>query len=58
MAVCMGGRYKNAKYEDAEAFARKNKIGLWKQNLNLTAFKGQTEKEFKSINYSKNLVLL
>lgn len=38
----MGGRYANKKYEEAEAFARKNKTGLWSQNLNLTALKGDT----------------
>ncbi len=41
IAVCMGGKFKNGKYEDAEAIARKNKLGLWKYNLNLTSLKGE-----------------
>lgn len=40
LAVCMGGRNKNTKYEDLESFARKNKIGLWKYGLNLTSLRG------------------
>lgn len=53
----MGGKFKNGKYEDAEAIARKNKLGLWKYNLNLTSLKGEQEKEYKSINFTKNLIL-
>ena len=58
LAVCMGGKFKNAKYEDAETFARKNKFGLWKHNLNLTSIRGETEKEFKSVNFHKMMVLM
>ena len=36
----MGGRFKNQSYEDAESLARKNKIGMWKYNLNLNSIKG------------------
>ena len=40
-AICMGGRHRNNSYEEAESLARKNKIGLWKHNLNLTSIKGE-----------------
>jgi len=40
LAVNVGGKYKNNKYEDAESIARKNKLGLWKYNLNLSSLKG------------------
>jgi len=36
----MGGKFKNNKYDDAENLARKNRLGLWKYNLNLNAFRG------------------
>lgn len=36
------GKAKNPRYEDAETIARKNKLGLWKHNLNLTSLKGET----------------
>ena len=39
-AVCVGGKSKSAKYEDAETSARKNKLGLWKYNLNLNSLRG------------------
>lgn len=58
LAVCMGGKFKNGKYEDAESIARKNKFGLWKYNLNLSSLRGEIEKEFKPVNFTKNLVLL
>ena len=35
---------KDEKYENAENFAKKNRHGLWKYNLNLNALKGETEK--------------
>lgn len=44
----------NKKYQDAEAFARKNKTGLWAQNLNLSSLKGDTEKQFNDVNFNKN----
>jgi endonuclease YncB( thermonuclease family) len=40
LAVCMGGKFSNKKYEEAESIARKNKTGLWAYNLNLTAIRG------------------
>lgn len=40
----MGGKSRNPRYEEAEALARKNKIGLWRYNLNLTSVKGEMEK--------------
>lgn len=40
LAISMGGKFSNKKYEEAENFAKKNKTGLWGQNLNLTALKG------------------
>jgi staphylococcal nuclease domain-containing protein 1 len=40
LAICMGGRYANKKYEEAEIFAKKNRFGLWASNLNLTSLKG------------------
>ena len=58
LAICMGGKFRNAKYEEAESLARKNKIGLWRYNLNLTALKGEMETEFKQVNFSKTLTLL
>lgn len=33
-------RNKNPRYEDVEAEARKNRVGLWKQELNLASVKG------------------
>lgn len=42
LAVCVGGKSKSAKYEDAENSARKNKLGLWKYNLNLNSLRGET----------------
>ena len=38
-AVVMS-RNKNPKYEDAEGEARKNKVGLWKKEMNLASIKG------------------
>jgi endonuclease YncB( thermonuclease family) len=58
LAVCVGGKSKNQRYDDAESIARKNKFGLWKYNLNLNAVRGETEKEFKPVSFTKNLVLL
>lgn len=49
----MGGRFANKKYEEAENLARKNKTGLWAHNLNLTALRGDTEKQFNDVNFSK-----
>lgn len=49
----MGGRFSNKKYEEAENLARKNKTGLWAHNLNLTALRGDTEKQFNDVNFSK-----
>jgi endonuclease YncB( thermonuclease family) len=54
----MGGKFRNPRYEDAESAARKNRIGLWKYNLNLSSLKGEIEKEYKPVNFSKNLTLL
>jgi endonuclease YncB( thermonuclease family) len=54
----MGGKFKNPRYEDAESAARKNKIGLWKYNLNLSSMKGEIEKEYKSVSFTKTLNLL
>lgn len=53
LAVCMGGRFSNKKYEEAENLARKNKTGLWAHNLNLTALRGDTERQFNDVNFSK-----
>lgn len=36
----MGGKFKNNKYDEAESSARKNKLGLWKYNLNLYSLRG------------------
>lgn len=58
MAICMGGKFRNARYEEAESLARKNKIGLWKYNLNLTSIKGEMDKEFKPISTIRTLTLL
>lgn len=58
LAVSMGGKFKNARYEEAETLARKNKIGLWRHNLNLTSIKGEMEKEFKPIKITRTLSLL
>jgi hypothetical protein len=58
LAVCVGGKLKSSKYEDAETMARKNKIGLWRYNLNLNSLRGETEKEFKPVNFTKTLSLL
>lgn len=33
--------------------ARKNKTGLWAYNLNLTALRGDTERQFNDVNFSK-----
>jgi len=41
LAICMGGKNRNPRYEEAESIARKNKIGLWRHNLNLTSIKGE-----------------
>jgi endonuclease YncB( thermonuclease family) len=41
LAVCVGGKSKSSKYEDAESVARKNKFGLWKYNLNLNSVRGE-----------------
>jgi hypothetical protein len=38
----MNGKFSNKKYEEVESIARKNKIGLWSQNLNLSSLKGET----------------
>lgn len=57
LAVCVGGKSKNPKYEDAESAARKSKLGLWKYNLNLNSVRGETEKEFKAVNFAKTLIL-
>jgi endonuclease YncB( thermonuclease family) len=57
LAVSMGGKFKNPKYDDAESFARKNKIGLWKYNINLNSIRGQVEKEYKPITLNKTLII-
>lgn len=44
-------------YEDAETVARKNKIGMWSEPINLTALKGEEEKDFKPVNFVKTLKL-
>lgn len=54
----MGGKNRNPRYEDAESLARKNKIGLWRYNLNLTSIKGEMEKEYKTINITRTMTLL
>ena len=54
----MGGRNRSSGYEEAESIARKNKLGLWRLNLNLTSIKGEMEKEYKPINFNKTLTLL
>lgn len=55
LAVCMGGKFSNKKYEEAESLARRNKTGLWAHNLNLTAIRGgDGEKQFKEVNFSTN----
>lgn len=38
--------------------ARKTKAGLWAQNLNLTALKGDVEKQFNEVNFTKNGTIL
>ena len=58
LAICMGGRNRSSGYEEAESIARKNKLGLWRLNLNLTSIKGEMEKEYKPINFNKTLTLL
>lgn len=58
LAICMGGKNRNPRYEDAESLARKNKIGLWRYNLNLTSIKGEMEKEYKTINITRTMTLL
>ena len=40
LAISMGGKNRNPRYEEAESLARKNKIGLWRYNLNLSSIKG------------------
>jgi len=57
LAVCMGGKFKNPKYDDSESFARKNKFGLWKYNMNLNTIRGEIEKEYKPINFNKTLII-
>lgn len=58
LAFAMGGKFKNQKYDDAESLARKNKLGLWRYNLNLTGIKGETEKEYKPASVpTKTLIL-
>ena len=54
LAISMGGKYINKKYEEAESYARKNKFGLWSQNLNLSSLKGDIEKQFNDIKLEKN----
>jgi hypothetical protein len=38
--------------------ARKRRVGLWSYELNLAAFKGEMDKEYKPVNFTKNLNLL
>ena len=45
-------------YEDAETVARKNKTGMWSEPLNLTALKGEEDKDFKPVNFIKNMKLV
>lgn len=45
----------NAKYEEFESIAKKNKVGLWSQPINLSAFKGEEEKEYTPVNFTKTL---
>lgn len=45
-------------YLDIEKEAKKKGVGLWKYDLNLSVFKGEAEKEFKPVNFTKNLVLV
>ena len=54
----MGGRMRNPRYEDAEAHARKNRLGLWRHNMNLAAIRGETETVYKPVNFSKRLVVV
>ena len=42
-------------YEDAECVAKKNKVGMWSEPINLTSLKGEEEKDFKPVNFVKNL---
>ncbi len=49
LAISMGGKYGSKKYDEAESYARKNKLGLWSQNLNLSSLKGETEKIFNDV---------
>ncbi len=58
LAVCMGGRNANKKYEEAESIARKNKTGLWALNLNLTALRGDTEKQFSDVSFTKTGMII
>lgn len=37
-------RNKNHFYEETEARARKDRVGLWNYDFNLTSIKGETEK--------------
>lgn len=45
-------------YEDAETVARKNKVGMWSEPINLSSLKGEEEKDFKPVNFVKNMKLV
>jgi len=46
------------KYEDYEAVAKKNKVGLWSTPLNLTGIKGDEDKEYTPVNFVLPLKLV
>jgi len=48
----------NPKYEDYEAIAKKNKVGLWSTPLNLAAIKGDEDKEYTPVNFVQTLKLV
>lgn len=48
----------NPKYEDYEAVAKKNKVGLWSTPLNLATIKGDEDKEYTPVNFEKTLKLM
>jgi len=48
----------NPKYEDYEAVAKKNKVGLWSTPLNLTGIKGEEDKEYIPVNFVLTLKLV
>lgn len=48
----------NPKYEEYELIAKKNKVGLWSQPINLSAFKGEEDKEYTPVNFTKTLRMM